>query len=189
MDYPKNPKIILASASLRRHELIKGLFGEFEIRVPVIAEQSVYIAPHRIVKDIAAQKAFALDISPDELIIAADTAVYLDGVFYGKPGNLQNAFKMLKVLSGRTHTVYTGVCIRGVAKHVCFYDKSKVTFRKLSDAELVRYIKNKEPFDKAGAYGIQDGTLVKGYQGSYTNIVGLPMEKLRAALKDFGIRK
>lgn len=189
MDCLKNPKIILASASLRRHELIKELFGEFNIRVPVIAEQSVYKAPHRVVEDIAAQKAFAIDISAGELIIAADTAVYLDGVFYGKPGNLQNALKMLKVLSGRTHTVYTGVCIRSATGHICFYDKSKVTFHKLDETELLHYIKDKKPFDKAGAYGIQDGALVKGYQGSYTNIVGLPMERLRAALKGFGISK
>lgn len=187
MECLKSPKIILASASSRRHELLGGLFGSFEIRLPDVDEHSDFLKPYKIVEDIAQKKAFALDILPGELIIAADTTVYLDKIFYGKPGNEQKALTMLKSLSGRTHTVYTGVCLRSFEKHICFYEKSYVTFRKLSEKELLNYIRNKKPYDKAGAYGIQDDTLVKQYKGSYTNIVGLPMEKLKEELKKFGI--
>ncbi|NCA66695.1 MAG: septum formation protein Maf [Clostridia bacterium] len=178
-------KIILASASPRRKELLKGLVDSFEIVVTDVAEESRFNAPHKKVMEIAFIKANAVNIKQGELIIAADTTVYLDGVYYGKPHNEANAFAMLQKLTGRTHTVYTGVCLATIGKSCLFYEKSSVTFKKLTDCEILEYIREKQPFDKAGAYGIQDERLVKSYKGSYTNIVGLPMEKLEDALAHF----
>ncbi len=178
-------RIILASASPRRKELLKQIVPVFDIVVPDIEENSRFSAPYLKVTDIALQKAAAVNIAEGELLIAADTTVYLDKEYYGKPMNEENALIMLKKLTGKTHTVYTGVCLKTLAKHLLFYEKSYVTFKKLDEKALADYIAAKKPFDKAGAYGIQDDMLVKSYRGSYTNIVGLPMEKLEEAIRRF----
>lgn len=178
-------QIILASASPRRYELLKSIISNFIVKITNLEEKSRFTAPYKKVMDIAKQKADAIAIQPGELLIAADTTVYLKGNYYEKPLNRQNALIMLKALSGETHAVYTGVCIKTTSKIVTFFEKSYVTFKKLKENELLKYIDDMRPYDKAGAYGIQDDTLVKSYKGSYTNIVGLPLEKLSVALKDF----
>lgn len=178
--------IILASASPRRKELLGQLVEEFSIIIPDIDENSKCKRPHKRVMDIAKRKAETVQIGNDELVIAADTTVYMDGNYYDKPLNAERAKKMLVALNGKTHNVYSGVCIKTAAKTVTFYEKSSVTFKFLEEAAIDGYITGKKPFDKAGAYGIQDKLLVKSYKGSYTNIVGLPIERLRTELMSLG---
>ena len=123
---------------------------------------------------------------PDALVLGADTLVYLDTTLFGKPENLEDACRMLKQLSGRTHEVVTAVCLLQLRNHrqKLFYDSTAVTFRPLNTKQIRRYIKQVNPLDKAGAYAIQEAgdLLVEKISGSYTNVVGLPVEKLREEL-------
>lgn len=180
-------KIVLASGSPRRKELISTLGIPFDIKTGEDNEKTSYIKPHLKVMDIAAHKSDFYTPTSDEVVISADTIVYLNGKIYGKPKTVENAIKMIKELSGKTHTVYTGVVIKTLTKKIAFYDKSYVTFNKLSDSSITKYVEDFRPLDKAGAYGIQDGQIVKRYIGSYTNIVGLPMEKLKEKLKEIDV--
>lgn len=177
-------KIILASASPRRRELLSTIYNEFSILKPDCEEKTLK-SPPKTVKNLARLKAEAIS-SPYDVLISADTIVVYQKKILGKPTDRQDAFNTLKLLSGVTHKVYTGVCIKyKKGDHVytdVFYAKSKVKLKNMSDTNITDYIDTGSPFDKAGAYGIQDG-VVESYSGSYTNIVGLPTEKLLKRLK------
>lgn len=176
--------IILASNSPRRRELLKEIFDTFEVIPTNVEERTAVKRGYAICQNLAKIKLGELPkLRPDALIISADTIVYMDGKVYGKPKDENTAKKFLDELSGKRHCVYTGVAIYCAGKIYTFYDKSYVTFKSLSEKDKWDYISTKSPFDKAGGYGIQDGEVVQSYEGSYTNIVGLPMEKLKAQLK------
>ena len=181
-------KVILCSASPRRRELLGSVLADFEIRKTDAEEKSRYLRPHLRVMDLALAKQANVAAEKDDVVISSDTLVYLGGKYYGKPLTAQRAAEMLRELSGKTHSVYTGVAVRRGEKTVLFYDKAEVVFRTLSEEDIRRYIKVYSPLDKAGAYGVQDGVVVKRYAGSYSCIMGLPMEKLSQVLKEMGVK-
>lgn len=163
------------------------MLKDFTVSVTDAAELTGGTRPSKLVIENAKFKAKAIAADSETVVIAADTVVYYKGEYFLKPKSIDGAFKMLKKLSGNVHYVYTGVCVRRGDSEICFYDKSAVKMKKLTDAEIADYIKTDSPLDKAGAYGIQDNVAVASYTGSYTNIIGLPLEKLSEALKAFGI--
>ncbi len=174
---------ILASASPRRKELLKELLEAFEIIPSLADEEGVVGAPAQLVVELAKRKALEVALRPQaagKVIIGADTVVALDGEVLGKPKDEADAFRMLSALSGRTHEVYTGVCMARTGKtgleSFAQFDCTTVRFKVLSPAFIRAYIRGGSPMDKAGAYGIQDGGLVEEIQGSYTNVVGFPQE-------------
>ncbi len=144
------------------------------------------LAPEEIAVYIAQKKAAAFDETiGDEVVLTADTIVSIDGHILGKPETEDHAVEMLKMLSGKTHQVVTGVCLFYKHQYHSFYDVSDVTFREMSDEEITHYVNQYKPMDKAGSYGIQEWVGVTGIvkiNGSYTNVVGLPTEKLYQAL-------
>ena len=186
-----NNTIVLASGSPRRKELLKLITDNFEIRVSTAEEKTAAgFTPAETVEALAALK--AADVysgNKDEIIIAADTVVAVDRTILGKPANEEDAFRMLRMLSGEKHSVYTGVCIRNTEKERVFSVCSDVYFRTLSDEDILAYIATGEPADKAGAYGIQGkgALLVEKICGDYFNIVGLPVSALAAELRQFGV--
>ena len=178
-------KIILASNSPRRKQFLGELFDSFEVMPQNVEEKSKYSRPHLIVQELAKIKLGHLPyVYGEDLIISADTIVYKSGKIYGKPKNKAQAVEFLSELSGVKHSVYTGVAVFYKGNITTFYDKSAVYFKQLSDKEIADYVDSGSPMDKAGAYGIQDSEVVESFEGSYSNIVGLPMEKLKEELKD-----
>jgi len=176
-------KVILASNSPRRRELLKEIFEDFEVMPQKVMELCGLTKPAALVTYLAKIKLGRLpSLYPDALIISADTVVFKDGNIYGKPKDEKQAKKFLDDLSGEEHCVYTGVAIYYDGKITAFYDRSSVKFKLLTERQKLDYIATKSPMDKAGAYGIQDEEVVDSYKGSYTNIVGLPMEKLKEKL-------
>lgn len=185
-------RILLASNSPRRRELLSGLGLNYEVvSLPEIDEsypptlQGVEIPTY-----IARQKAQAYRewMTPDTLLITADTIVWLDGKVYGKPADAQEARAMLKELSGKRHTVITGMALTTHDRQKAFAVESYVTFDNLDDAEIDYYVEHYKPFDKAGAYGIQEwiGYIgVTGLEGSYFNVMGLPVQRLYKELKQW----
>ena len=181
-------QIILASQSPRRQELLKEIFPSFDIMPQDVKEDEKDPDPTKLVEKLALKKLNNLDPKyKDALIISADTIVWLDGKLFGKPHSKEDAINTLKQLSGTTHFVYTGVCIAYKGEKHVFYDESKIHFRELKEEEIIKYVNEKNPLDKAGAYGIQDGDMVKGYEGSYSNIMGFPVEKTIEELKVLGV--
>lgn len=183
-------KIILASNSPRRKELLGGLGIGFEVRVlKGIDESYPETLPTRdIAEFIATKKASAYEIGDDELLITADTIVVLGDEVMGKPADKADAQRMLRALSGETHQVITGVCIKTTEKEQHFSVTTDVTFKSLTDQEIDYYIDNFSPFDKAGSYGIQEwiGYIgVTGLNGSYFNVVGFPVQRVYQALLNF----
>jgi len=181
--------LILASASPRRRELM-GLTGySYEVKTAAADETiSPGVGYAEAVKRNAARKARAVaKTNPGRTVIGADTIVVIDKTLLGKPRDARDAIRMLKLLSGRKHYVYTGVCILKNKRKVTFYEKTTVQFRELSDDEIASYVETGEPLDKAGAYGIQQlgAALVKGVNGDYFNVVGLPVARLTSELKKF----
>jgi septum formation protein len=181
------PPIILASKSPRRQELLKLMDLDFRIVLKEVDESYPDgLTPEEIAVYIAQKKAKAFDeLVGDEVVLTADTIVSIDGHILGKPETEQHAMEMLKMLSGKTHQVITGVCLFYQHKYHSFYAVSDVTFRVLTDAEISNYVSRYKPMDKAGSYGIQEWVGVTGIvkiNGSYTNVVGLPTEKLYQAL-------
>ena len=172
-------KIILASASPRRKELLTLAGIEYDVVVSQCEEiLPDGITPDKAVEELARQKAEdVFSRNPDCMIIAADTVVALGNTILGKPKDEDDAFNMLSSLSGRRHTVYTGVCIKTKDKTDIFHVATEVEFYDLTEKEIRDYIATKEPMDKAGAYGIQGKgfVLVKGIHGDYFNVVGLPL--------------
>jgi septum formation protein len=185
----KNYRVVLASNSPRRRELLAGLGIDFEVRVlPDIAEgYPDGLSATQIAEYIAREKADAYrqQMGADELIITADTIVVCGGEVLGKPADAADARRMLHLLSGRTHQVVTGVCLMTAQRQRCFAVETDVTFKALSDEEISYYIDRYRPFDKAGAYGIQEwiGYIgVTGINGSYFNVMGLPVQRLYSEL-------
>ena len=184
-------RIILASNSPRRKELLGGLGLKFEVRtIPGIDESYPSdLKGEDIPKYISGQKAKAYrdSMADDELIITADTIVYVDGEVLGKPKDADDARRMFHLMRGRKHEVITGVSIVTKEKTIQFATTTKVTFADLTDEEIDYYINNYKPFDKAGAYGIQEwiGYVgITGIEGSYYNVVGLPVQRLYTELKN-----
>ncbi len=185
-------RYILASGSPRRRELLDGLGLKYEIRLlPDIDETyPATLQGEEIPLEISRKKseAYRPTMADDELIITADTIVYLDGKVIGKPADEQEAREMLRTLSGRTHEVITGVTFLTKQRQHSFTCTSLVTFATLSDGDIDHYVTNYHPLDKAGAYGIQEwiGYIgVTRIEGSYYNVMGLPVQRLHTELKRF----
>ncbi len=180
--------IILASASPRRRELLKFITEDFTVKVSDAQEVTdPALSAEETVKSLAVIKGEAVaEGFPADTVISADTIVVLDGKILGKPKNEEDAFRMLSSLSGRTHEVFTGVCVLHGSKKLVFAERTEVSFYPLSEDEIRAYIATGEPADKAGAYGIQGKgcTLVKAISGDYNNVVGLPVAGLNRLLKE-----
>lgn len=192
LDNLKKYKVILASNSPRRKELLSGLGLEYEVKVmPGIDETYPDTLPtEEVPVYIAREKAEAYrkSIAEDELIITADTVVCIDGEVLGKPADEAEAYAMLRKLAGRTHLVITGVCLTTVQFQKSFAAVTEVTFDQLTDEEISFYVEKYRPFDKAGAYGVQEwiGYVgVTGMNGSFYNVMGLPVQRLYQELKKF----
>ena len=182
--------IILGSQSPRRKELLAGLDIEFTTKVIPGLEETYpdTLQGEEIPIYLAEQKADAYTLEDNDLLITADTIVWLDGHVYGKPADEAEAREMLRSLSGKTHDVITGVCVRTNKKNVSFASTTKVRFAELTDAEIEHYVNKYRPMDKAGAYGIQEwiGYIgVEHIEGSYFNVMGLPIQRLYTILKQF----
>ena len=184
--------IVLASNSPRRKELLSGLDIPFEVRVLDGIDESypAELSTKEIAGYISKKKAdaYQMTMGADELIITADTIVVLGQQVMGKPHDAAEAHSMLHQLSGKTHQVITGVCLTTKERQVCFSVETDVTFKKLTDEEIDYYVDHYRPFDKAGAYGIQEwiGHVgVTGMNGSYFNVMGLPVQRIYEALKGF----
>jgi len=182
--------IILASQSPRRKELLKQLDLPFEVRTKDIDESfPSTFRPEAAAVYIAEKKANSfLNQLDNELLIAADTLVSIHEEILGKPKDSDDAFRMLRLLSGNVHEVITGVALLHQKKIYSFFEKTLVYFKDLTDEEITYYIKTYQPFDKAGAYGIQEwiGMIgVERIEGSYTNVVGLPTARLHHELHTF----
>ena len=186
-------KIILASKSPRRKEILETMGVEFEIDVADVDESvDESLSPLEAVCEISKRKAKAVSQrhTGEKIIISADTVVVIDGRIIGKPKDKEDAFNILKGLSGKTHEVYTGFTIFGNGKSKTDYEVTKVHFKELCDEDIKRYIETGEPMDKAGAYGIQQkGNLFVEYiHGDYYNVVGFPISKICVTIKElFGI--
>ena len=182
--------MILASNSPRRSELLKGLDVDFEIRVlsDIKADYPSSLASADVPEYIASEKAdaYVKTLSPNELVITADTVVIIDGQILGKPKDGDDACRMLRLLSGKTHEVTTGVCLLTTDFRRTFSVTSKVTFAQLADTDIKYYVKTYQPLDKAGAYGIQEwiGYIgVTALEGSYFNVMGLPVQRIFSELR------
>lgn len=184
-------KIILASASPRRKELLSLAGIDFVVKVADVDEViDPSLTPDGVVMSLAKQKAQAVaSENPDSLVIGADTVVVLDGKILGKPKSEENAVELLTMLSGRVHTVYTGVVLIKNEKVKTFCEATQVEFYPLTDEEIKAYVATKEPMDKAGAYGIQGKgcILIRKIDGDYFNVVGLPVSAVYRELRDFDV--
>lgn len=185
LDNLEKYKVILASGSPRRRELMAGLGVNYEVRILPDVDESYpdTLQGEEIPLYIAKEKADAYIpmMQRDELIITADTIVWLDGKVLGKPRDREDALQMLRTMSGRTHKVFTGVCITTTDWQRSFTAQTEVRFATLSEDEIIYYVDNFKPMDKAGAYGVQEwiGFIgVENISGSYYNIMGLPVQKL-----------
>lgn len=185
-------KIVLASGSPRRRELLESLGWMFEIRVPDVPEDPLPgESPVALCGRLARIKgAFvAANVPPDTLVLAADTVVDLDGMLMGKPENREESFRMISLLNGRTHHVHSGVAVFWNGRVASAVVTSEVTFRRLGETDLRAYVDSGEGLDKAGAYAIQGwgALLVESIRGCYFNIVGLPLSKVSSLLEELGI--
>ncbi len=188
--YKQTIPLILASKSPRRQELMQAMALNFEVVLKDVDESyTEELSPAEIACYIAEKKALAFTTERlNSLVITADTIVAYNGEILGKPADAAHASEMLSKLSGTIHQVYTGVSLAYKDQLKTFYDVTEVCFRTLSQEEIEYYITNYKPFDKAGAYGIQDWLgfiAVEKIAGSYTNVMGLPTEKLYSALSNF----
>ena len=190
MEFPY--RIILASNSPRRRELLGGLGIDFTVKVIGGIDESWLheLKGEEIPLYISREKAapYKATIAPDELVITADTIVYVDGEVLGKPHDKADAVRMLKLISGRWHEVITGVTLMTAVKERSFAVTTRVRFCNLTDDEINRYVESGLPMDKAGAYGIQEwiGYVgVEAIEGSYFNVVGLPVQRLYRELMNF----
>lgn len=190
LDNLKKYKVVLASNSPRRKELLGGLGIGYEVKTMPDIDESYPdgLCMEEVPVYIARSKADAYRplMQPDELIITADTIVWLDGVVMGKPKDEEEACDMLRRLSGQTHQVVTGVCLTTIDRQQSFATVTDVTFDRLTEEEITHYVSSYQPMDKAGAYGIQEwiGYVgVRSIKGSYFNVVGLPIQRLYQELK------
>ena len=185
--------LILSSNSPRRKELLAGLDIPFEVRVIEDIDESYpdSLPTGEIAEYIAQKKAAAYEVGNDEVLITADTIVVLDDQILGKPADAVEAKLMLRSLSGKTHHVITGVCLKSRDQQHHFSVISEVTFKTLAKEEISYYVETYKPFDKAGAYGIQEwiGYIgVTGLSGSYFNVMGLPVQRIYEELKKFNVK-
>ncbi|NLN34047.1 MAG: septum formation protein Maf [Flavobacteriaceae bacterium] len=181
-------RFLLASKSPRRQELLKGLGIDFEI-VSIEADESypTHLVREKITEFISKSKSNAFrQLDTDEILITADTLVWLNNKILGKPKTYQEAFEMLTQLSDSTHEVFTSVTVKSIRNQMTFSDSTKVSFSPISEDEIHFYIENFQPFDKAGAYGIQEWigfAKILSIQGCYYNVMGLPLQKLYSTLE------
>ncbi len=187
-----NKKIILASKSPRRSQLLREAGFEFEIKAREVDESYPENLPvDEVALWLAEKKAIACSDfleTEEQVLLAADSVVILDGVIYGKPTDYQDAVRILSKLSGRVHKVVTGVCLLSKAKKVVISDLAYVHFEPLTEEEIRYYLDQYAPFDKAGAYAIQEWIglcKISKIEGTYTNIMGLPVEQVYRALASF----
>lgn len=181
---------MLASQSPRRRELLGQIGLDFTVQAPQLDEgQFTGLGPAELVTTLAREKAALAAVDEDTLVIAADTVVVLEGEILGKPSSPDHAAKTLAALSGRTHQVYTGLCLRRGETVTGDFVLTQVRFRQLSPQRIAQYVATGEPMDKAGAYGIQGrgALLVEEITGDYFNVVGLPLGRLGELLADFGV--
>ncbi len=200
-----NKKIILASASPRRRELLTQIGLDFDVVVSETEEKITSTEPAKVVEELSAQKAEAvwgwmhlqtdadslekIAATQDYIVIGADTVVACDGKILGKPGTVENAVAMLRMLQGREHEVYTGVTIlsskNGEQRKLTFHEKTAVHFSPMSEEEIREYVATGDPMDKAGAYGIQGfcARYISGIEGDYNNVVGLPVGRVYQELR------
>lgn len=188
----KNYNIYLASQSPRRQNLLKQLGINFNIAVRINFDENYpnSLEKEEITMYLSDKKSFAYKhlIKENRVLITADTIVWVDGTVLGKPKNKSEAVEMLNILSGKNHSVITGITLKTTTKHHTFFCLTEVWFKNLSNKEINYYINNFKPFDKAGAYGIQEwiGLIaVEKIEGSYYNVVGLPIQKLYTELDTF----
>jgi len=180
----ENYKIILASGSPRRQQFFKDLDLDFEIRLKEIEEiYPNHLKAHEITDYLAVLKANAFEgeLIENEILVTSDTIVWHKNKALGKPKDYDDAFQILKTLSNETHEVITSVCFKTTKNSTVFHEITKVTFSTLSDESILYYLKNYKPFDKAGAYGIQEwiGFIgVSKIEGSYANVMGMPTDKV-----------
>lgn len=184
-------ELILASKSQRRRELFQLIGLDFSVICSDADENVDFTSPEEFVEKLSLRKAQAVKQGRSNCcVVGSDTIVWLDNKVIGKPKDAEDAFRILKSLSGRTHTVYTGVAVlTDDSTEVC-HDTTKVTFEELSDEDIRAYIASGEPMDKAGAYGIQGpaAVFVKHVEGCYFTIIGMPMHKLHKMLMKVGIQ-
>lgn len=184
------PRIILASKSPRRQELIKGLELDYDIHTYEVDESFPEdLKAQEIAVYLAKKKAlhFPGELN-DEILLTADTIVWVNDHVLNKPEDAEDAFRMLRTICGTTHEVYTGVCLRSKNKTHSFYERTEVTCKKLTDEDILHYINRYNPFDKAGSYGIQDWfgyTAVEKINGCFYNVMGLPVSRVNEELKNF----
>lgn len=184
--------MILASQSPRRRELLGQMGFSFTVR-PAKGEELPHpeLTPAQLVEELARQKALEVsaEAASDDVVVAADTVVAIDGVVLGKPRDKAHAAEMLSALSGREHTVYTGVAVKRGKTLLVEHEATQVRFRPLTQREIDLYIQTGEPMDKAGAYGIQGfgALLIEGIQGDYYNVMGLPVCRLGGILRQLGV--
>lgn len=187
----KGYTIVLASGSPRRQQFLRELDANFEVRLKEVEE--IYpdsLKGAEITDYLAELKASALEetLSDDEILITSDTIVWHDGKALGKPKDKEDAFNMIKSLSGKTHEVITSVCVKNTGKSETFNETTKVTFNPLTDEEITYYLEEYKPYDKAGSYGIQEWiglVAIAKIEGSYANVVGMPVDKVYQYLMKF----
>ena len=188
-------KIVLASASPRRKELLSQIGIDFRIDVSKADENAGSHEPGEIVKDLSYTKAMEVyqRQSEDVIVIGADTIVYANGKVLGKPKDVQDAYEMIHMLQGAVHQVYTGVTLvwqeKMEVRYASFYEMTEVELYPMSDEEINQYVSMKEPYDKAGGYAVQGyfARYVKGINGDYNNVVGLPVGRLYQELNSLNL--
>lgn len=183
---------ILASNSPRRRALLADAGYEFEVIVPAVSETaSAHLSLRELTIANATRKGLAIShLHPRRIVLAADTLVALEGEVIGKPRDLAHARVILRQLSGRTHDVCTGVFILDPQRKISFAESSQVRFRKLNESDIANYFRVVDPIDKAGAYAAQAAgrSIIASIEGSFTNVIGLPMERITPFLAQFGLR-
>lgn len=184
-------RIVLGSGSPRRQELLRRMgIEDFDLRVPQVEETfPAGLSPQETVCCISREKSAAVVSTPEEIVITADTMVFLDDKKLGKPADEGEALSMLTALQGRHHTVCTGVTVRQGERLLTAAETTDVYFRPATESELRAYIATGEPMDKAGAYGVQGkgGLLVQRIDGDFFNVMGLPLVLLHSMLREFGV--
>lgn len=188
------PFVILASSSPRRQQLMRQMGANFTVIKPDVDEEArAGESPEMLVERLSLEKALAVDPGrTDGVVLGSDTVVVLEEDILGKPEHPEDAHRMLRRLSGRTHTVFTGYALVDLAtgrRHVS-HERTDVTFRQLTDEEIAFYVESGSPLDKAGAYGIQDdfgAVFIERIAGDYYTVVGLPLAKVYQALREFTI--
>lgn len=179
-------RVILASSSPRRRELLSRIVSDFDVIPAKGEERAQSHSPEEIAKELAKRKCDEVFFrcGGDNLVIGCDTIVAFEGKIFGKPADERAAYDTLCTLSGNTHEVITGVCVRYKDKISLCGVTSRVTFNELSENFIKDYVKSGSPMDKAGSYGIQDEGIVKSCEGSFTNVVGMPVETVKKMIRE-----